>query len=165
MSVKVDWTTDDEEWTDPDGGEGSGRCNVVRRRPMTRPTILLADDDPVFVESVASVLKTRYEVRVVSNGSEALASVAEDPPDLVILDVMMDHMSEGFDVARRLRGDERTVLIPIIILTGVDRVYNLRMEVDESWVPSDRYMEKPVSPSELLEAVEALIGPGEPDSR
>lgn len=127
---------------------------------MPRPTIVMADDDPVFVASVASVLRTRYEVRTASNGSEALASIAEDPPDLVILDVMMDHMSEGFDVARRLRSDEQTSLIPIILLTGVDRVYNLRMEVDESWVSADRYMEKPVSPEDLLEVVAALIGPG-----
>lgn len=127
---------------------------------MKRPVILVADDDAVFAESVASVLRTRYEVRTVGNGTEAMAFVREDVPDLVILDVMMDHMSEGFDVARRLRGDDRTALIPIIILTGVDRVYNLRMEVDESWVPADRYIEKPISPADLLEVVDSLIGPG-----
>ena len=131
---------------------------------MARPLILVADDDEVFVESVASVLRTRYDVKTVGNGTRALAVVREDLPDLVILDVMMDHMSEGFDVARHLRGDDRTSLIPIIILTGVDRVYNLRMEVDESWVPADRYLEKPVAPADLLRAVESLIGPGVPDS-
>lgn len=129
---------------------------------MNRPMILVADDDAVFAESVASVLGTRYDVCTVGNGTEALAVAMDDSPDLVILDVMMDHMSEGFDVARRLRGDERTALIPIIILTGVDRVYNLRMEVDESWVPADRYMEKPISPADLLQVVESLIGPGVP---
>ncbi len=127
---------------------------------MKRPVILVADDDAVLAESVASVLRSRYEVCTVGNGTEALAFVREDVPDLVILDVMMDHMSEGFDVARRLRGDDRTALIPIIILTGVDRVYNLRMEVDESWVPADRYIEKPISPADLLQAVDSLIGPG-----
>jgi CheY-like chemotaxis protein len=131
---------------------------------MPRPAILVADDDPVFVESVVSVLQTRYEVRTATNGSEALAAVQDDPPDLVILDVMMDHMSEGFDVARTLRDSDETSLIPIIILTGVDRVYNLRMEVDESWVPADHYIEKPVSPAELLEVVNSLIGPGAPAS-
>ncbi len=128
---------------------------------LTRPTILLADDDPVFVASVASVLRTRYDVRTASNGAEALAAVDEDPPDLIILDVMMDHMSEGFDVARVLRGDDATALIPIIILTGVDRVYNLRMEVDESWVPADQYFEKPISPEALLSEIRRLVGPGE----
>lgn len=128
---------------------------------MARPTILIADDDPVFVTSVVSVLRTRYSVRTAASGTEALASIADDPPDLVILDVMMDHMSEGFDVARSLRGDEKTTLVPIIILTGVDRVYNLRMEVDESWVPADQYLEKPIAPADLLREVAELIGPGE----
>jgi putative two-component system response regulator len=128
--------------------------------PMKRPVILVADDDAVFAESVASVLRIRYDVCAVGNGTEAMAVISEDLPDLVILDVMMDHMSEGFDVARRLRGDDRTALVPIIILTGVDRVYNLRMEVDESWVPADRYLEKPISPAELLQVVESLVGPG-----
>jgi len=126
-----------------------------------RPTILIADDDDVFVRSVMAVLAVRYDVRTASNGTEALAAVEDDPPDLVLLDVMMDHMSEGFDVARALRNNDATALIPIIILTGVDRVYNLRMEVDESWVPADRYLEKPISPEALMVAVGELIGPGE----
>jgi len=128
---------------------------------MTRPTVLVVDDDAVFVQSVTAVLRTRYNVRIAANGTEALASIEEDPPDLVILDVMMDHMSEGFDVARTLRNDDATALIPIIILTGVDRVYSLRMEVDESWVPADHYLEKPISPEDLMCKISELVGPGE----
>ena len=128
---------------------------------MTRPTVLVADDDAVFVQSVTAVLRTRYNVRTAANGTEALASIEDDPPDLVILDVMMDHMSEGFDVARTLRSDDATALIPIIILTGVDRVYDLRMEVDESWVPADHYLEKPISPEDLMCKIVELVGPGE----
>jgi len=132
----------------------------LRHPTMKQPSVLLADDDAVFAESVVSILKTRYRVRAVVNGTEALAEVENDPPDLVILDVMMDHMSEGYDVARKLRTDPATALIPIIILTGVDRVYNRRMEVDESWVPADLYVEKPIAPEDLLQAVESLVGPG-----
>jgi CheY-like chemotaxis protein len=128
---------------------------------MPRPTVLVADDDPVFVQSVAAVLGTRYHVRTVANGTEALAVVDDDPPDLIVLDVMMDHMSEGFDVARSLRNNDATALIPIIILTGVDRVYNLRLEIDESWVPADHYLEKPISPEDLMHKVGELVGPGE----
>lgn len=127
---------------------------------MAVPLILVADDDAVFVESVATVLRSRYQVETAANGSEALAAVENDAPDLIILDVMMDHMSEGFDVARSLRADPETALIPIVILTGVDHVYNLRMEVDESWVAADRYLEKPVDPAVLLEIVESYVGPG-----
>ncbi len=131
---------------------------------MARPTVLVVDDDEVLVGALESVLSSRYRVTTATNGAEALEEIRRDPPELVILDVMMDHMSEGFDVARTLRGDESTALIPIIILTGVDRVYNLRMEIDESWIPADRYLEKPMSPTDLLSAVSELIGPGEPRS-
>ena len=80
------------------------------------------------------------------------------PPDLIVLDAMMEHISEGFDVARKLRTNDDTKEIPIIMLTGVDEVYNYRMEIDESWVPNDRYLEKPVSPPELLTHIDELLG-------
>jgi len=125
---------------------------------MERKTVLITDDDGVFVEALTAVLESRYTVRTASNGKEALESVAERRPDLILLDVMMDYLSEGFDVARKLRTDPETESIPIIMLTGVDQMYNYRMEVDESWVPCDRYFEKPIAPDKLLEEVKALIG-------
>lgn len=125
---------------------------------MPEKTVLLVDDDPVFLDAITAVLETRYRVATAANGTEALAAVAASPPDLVVLDVMMDHLSEGFDVARALRGQEATKGIPIVMLTGVDQVYNLRLEVDESWVPCDRFLEKPVSPQELLTHIAELIG-------
>ena len=124
---------------------------------MEPKSILLVDDDAVFVEAVAVVLESRYAVRTASNGSEAMDKIAEQRPDLIILDVMMDYISEGFDVARKLRSSDDTKSIPIIMLTGVDQMYNYRMEVDESWVPCDRYMEKPVEPEKLLAEVESLL--------
>ena len=120
--------------------------------------ILLVDDDTVFLEAVSAVLESKYQISTAANGSQALEMIAVNKPDLVILDVMMNYMSEGFDVARKLRTDPETEKIPIIMLTGVDQVYNMRMEVDESWVPCDRYLEKPVKPQVLLEQVTDLIG-------
>ena len=123
-----------------------------------RKSVLLVDDDAVFVASISAGLGDRYDVRTAGNGVEADESIAAMRPDLIVLDVMMDHLSEGYDVARRLRTDPDTAAIPIVMLTGVDQVFNLRMEVDESWVAADRYLEKPVAPSALLDEVEALIG-------
>jgi CheY-like chemotaxis protein len=125
---------------------------------MGRKTVLITDDDAVFLKVVTAVLESRYAVRTASNGKEALKSVEEQRPDLIILDVMMDYLSEGFDVARKLRTNPETASIPIIMLTGVDQMYNYRMEVDESWVPCDRYFEKPIAPDRLLEEVQTLIG-------
>jgi CheY-like chemotaxis protein len=128
---------------------------------MELKSILLVDDDPVFADAVAAVLESRYEVRTASNGTEAMERISERIPDLIILDVMMDYISEGFDVARKLRSDEDTTAIPILMLTGVDQMYNYRMEVDESWVPCDRYMEKPVEPERLLAEIESLLAKAE----
>lgn len=125
---------------------------------MADRTILLVDDDDVFVEAVSAVLESRYKIRRAANGTEGLQMIAEERPDLVILDVMMDYLSEGFEVARKLRNNPETASLPIIMLTGVDQVYNVRMEVDESWVPCDKYLEKPVAPGELIQHVAELLG-------
>jgi CheY-like chemotaxis protein len=124
---------------------------------MARKKILLTDDDAVFVEAVKAVLESRYDVVTASNGKEALEQVAREKPDVIVLDVMMEHLSEGFDIARKLKGDESTSSIPVIMLTGVEEVYNYRMEVQDSFVPHDKYLEKPVEPEKLLAAIEEVI--------
>lgn len=125
---------------------------------MAKKSVLLVDDDAVFVDAVSAVLETRYEVRTAANGREALAAIAATPPDIVVLDVMMDHLSEGFDVARALRSSEASRAIPIVMLTGVDEVFNIRMEIGESWFPYDRYLQKPVAPETLLATLGELLG-------
>jgi|NGEPerStandDraft_6_1074524.scaffolds.fasta_scaffold09773_2 CheY-like chemotaxis protein len=125
---------------------------------MAKKSVLLVDDDAVFVDAVSAVLETRYEVRTAANGREALAAIAAAPPDIVVLDVMMDHLSEGFDVARALRSSEASRAIPIVMLTGVDEVFNIRMEIGESWFPYDRYLQKPVAPETLLATLGELLG-------
>jgi len=124
---------------------------------MAEKTILLVDDDDVFVEAVSAVLESQYRVRRAANGTEGLQMIEEELPDLVILDVMMDFLSEGFEVARKLRNDSATAALPIIMLTGVDQVYNVRMEVDESWVPCELYLEKPVAPGDLLRHIAEVL--------
>ncbi|MEN8163043.1 MAG: response regulator [Acidobacteriota bacterium] len=124
---------------------------------MAERTVLLVDDDDVFVEAVQAVLECQYRVLRAANGTEGLEMIAEERPDVVILDVMMDYLSEGFEVARKLRNDPVTADLPIIMLTGVDQVYNVRMEVDESWVPCERYLEKPVAPGDLLRHVAEVL--------
>jgi CheY-like chemotaxis protein len=125
---------------------------------MVKKSVLFVDDDAVFVDAVSAVLETRYEVRTAANGHEALAAIATARPDIVVLDVMMDHLSEGFDVARTLRSSEATRAIPIVMLTGVDEVFNIRMEISESWFPYDRYLQKPVAPETLLATLGELLG-------
>jgi len=125
---------------------------------MKQKSVLLVDDDALFVAAATAILESRFDVRSASNGKEAFLAIGEARPDLIILDVMMDYMSEGFDVARKLRQDPGTESIPLIMLTGVDERYDYREEVDESWVPCDRFLQKPVDPEALLAEAEALVG-------
>ena len=90
------------------------------RQETKRKSVLIGDDDPLARRAASAVLESRYEVRTASNGREALKMVAVERPDLIVLDVMMDYVSEGFDVARTLRADPQTQSIPLILLTAVD---------------------------------------------
>jgi CheY-like chemotaxis protein len=125
---------------------------------MERRSILIADDDRMFVEALIEILEERYRVRSASNGAETLRKVGQERPDLIVLDVMMDYPSEGFHVARKLRADPETRSLPLIMLTGVDEEYDYRLEQDEAWVLCDRYLEKPIEPDALLAEIAALIG-------
>jgi CheY-like chemotaxis protein len=124
---------------------------------MDRPTILLVDDDAVLVEALRAVLEQRYNVRTAYNGEEAVAVVAEELPDLIILDVMMSYLSEGYDLAAMFRRSERTSGIPIVILTGVDRMFEARSRLEQSWVEVESFMTKPPDFDKLHETIEKLL--------
>jgi DNA-binding response OmpR family regulator len=119
-----------------------------------KPTILVVDDDASIRELLNQNLQEAgYQVRVAANGREALEQVRREPPDLVILDVMMPEMN-GFDVAAVLKNDPQTMDIPILILSIVqDRERGFRLGVD-------RYLTKPIDTEALLREVGALLQQG-----
>jgi putative two-component system response regulator len=82
--------------------------------------ILVVDDEPSIVDVLTRFLSREgYSVVTATNGREALERVKEDPPDLILLDVTMPEV-DGFTVCQRIKEDERTALIPITMLTGLD---------------------------------------------
>ncbi|MBM9603275.1 response regulator [Desulfopila inferna] len=117
--------------------------------------ILLVDDDPDFVEAVKVIVeKGGYDVRVAYDGQEGLEAVAEEKPDLIVLDVMMPVMN-GHEACAKLKSDKETADIPIILLTAVaDRVttstYTHRDMLESE---ADDYIPKPVEPKDLLELI------------
>lgn len=121
--------------------------------------ILLVDDDPDFVEAVRVIVESGgYDVRVAYDGQEGLEAVAEQKPDLIVLDVMMPVMN-GHEACAQLKGDDATKEIPIILLTAVaDRVttstYTHRDMLESE---AEDYMPKPVEPQELLERIESWL--------
>ena len=120
-----------------------------------QPVILAADDDPDVRALVAFRLeRSGYTVLQAADGEEALALALEHTPDLAVLDVMMPKM-DGFEVVRRLRAEEATKRMPIIMLTA--RAQD--SDVEEGFESgADDYLRKPFSPQELRARVQAILG-------
>src|SRR5688572_18725492 len=116
--------------------------------------LLVVDDEPKLLRAVAVDLKAEgYAVETARSGAEALISVAQNLPDLVISDIRMPGM-DGYQLARKLRENQRTTLIPIIFLTAKDTTAD-RIEGFRSGV--DAYVTKPFEPDELLVIVAGIL--------
>jgi len=128
------------------------------------PKILVIEDDPDMVEAVRMPLEANgYEVVRAATGEEGLQMVKEIEPDLIILDVMMETSTAGFQVSLQLRSpsaDSEFAAyrdIPILMLTAIHTTTSLRFGPDEAYLPVDDFVEKPLAPEELLAKVGTLI--------
>jgi DNA-binding response OmpR family regulator len=123
----------------------------------TRPTLLLADDDPAIVESLAPFLeRAGFHVLVASDGAEALDKVQSHKPELVILDVLMPRQ-DGREVLRRMR--KLNLWTPVILLTQVGGAVERALALEEG---ADDYLNKPFEPHELLARVRAVLRRAQP---
>jgi two-component system response regulator ResD len=118
-----------------------------------RGSVLVVDDEPTIAEVVSRYLeRAGYRTRVASDGARALELVADQRPDLVVLDLMLPGL-DGLEVMRRLRQPDREP-IALILLTAKgeesDRVIGLRLGADD-------YVVKPFSPAELVARVDAVL--------
>lgn len=121
--------------------------------------ILLVDDDIDFLAINRALLeRSGYEVITATTGSDGFEQARIARPDLVVLDVMMEDATEGFDTAKRLRGDIELKHIPIILLTSVNRQFRpLSFAPDPEWLPVDRLLDKPVDAARLLGEIASLL--------
>jgi CheY-like chemotaxis protein len=131
-----------------------------------RPKILVIDDDPDVVELMRIALEANgYEVHSASNGTEGLRAVKTIRPDLIILDVMMDTTTEGFQVSYQLRSHDpdsayrQFSTIPIIMLTGISQKMKMKFSIqrDGDYLPVDEFLEKPIQLDPLLEMIRKLL--------
>jgi CheY-like chemotaxis protein len=120
------------------------------------PKILVIEDDADMFEALRMPLE--------ANGYELIAaSTGEVEPDLIILDVMMETTTAGFQVSLQLRSpDPKSEYaayrnIPILMLTAIHDTTSLRFGPDEAYLPVDDFVDKPIDPDVLLEKVAALI--------
>ncbi|MFC2073023.1 response regulator transcription factor [Chloroflexota bacterium] len=123
--------------------------------------ILLVDDDLDFVEATKAVLESKYQVIAAYNGNDGLKKVVEERPDLIILDVIMPE-KDGFTVCKELKGNPHYYFfskIPVLLLTvfghGVEQT-NIPLSAGVTTEAED-YVQKPVSPEELLRRAEELL--------
>lgn len=118
------------------------------------PHVLIVDDEPSIVISLEYLMRREgFRTSVASDGEAALAAVAADPPDLLILDVMLPTLS-GFDVCQRLRADPRWRALPILMLTAKGRDTEVARGLE---LGADAYMTKPFSTRDLVEKARQLL--------
>jgi DNA-binding response OmpR family regulator len=123
--------------------------------PSPTPLVLVADDDPDILTLVGFRLeRAGYEVLPARDGEEALALALERQPDLAILDVMMPKL-DGYEVTQRLRSNQATRGMPVILLTARVQEADITRGFEAG---ADDYIKKPFSPQELRARVQAILG-------
>jgi hydrogenase maturation protease len=140
---------------------------VERKMPAK---ILIIEDTPDMALALRMPLEAvGYQVFHALSGQEGLEMVKQVRPDLIILDVMMETTTAGFQVSLELRSpDPRSEYaefrqVPILILTAIHTTTSLRFGPDEAYLPVDDFVEKPIDPDVLLEKVKGLLeGSGKP---
>jgi CheY-like chemotaxis protein len=126
--------------------------------------ILMIDDDPDVTLAVQIPLESvGYEFYSAGSATEGLEKLKEVNPDLIILDVMMETATEGFQTSLMLRDPRPDAEyaayrdIPILMLTAVHTTTPLRFAPDEDYLPVDAFLEKSADPDEILTKVEELL--------
>ena len=133
---------------------------------MDAKRILVVDDDRDLVETTKTFLESRgYAVSTAHSGLEARDEIARQRPDLVVLDIMMDNDTDGFDLAFTLRDEPEAERIPVIIVSGFTKELKTKTHVFEPLMYEDwaaaKFFEKPVKLAELAEAIAGLLAGGD----
>ena len=120
----------------------------------SQATILVVDDDAKHVKLLRALLRPRgYEVLTASNGAAALHQVHREPPDLILLDVMMP-IVDGFEVCTLLKDNPATRLIPVVIITALDRMEDRVKGIEAG---ADDFLTKPVHHDQLLARIRTSL--------
>ncbi len=122
--------------------------------------ILIIDDDRDYGEALKIVLENNgFQVRHALNIKDGRTAIEGDAPDLIILDVMMEKHTDGFDLCADLKNDDACRLIPIIMVTAVTEKTGFKFSpaTDGEYLQADDYISKPVPVTELLARVNRLL--------
>lgn len=118
------------------------------------PTVLVVDDNQQNLELLQAYLEDMNCATVpATDGPQALEIIADEPPDLILLDVMMPKMS-GFEVCKRIKNDPATTNIPVIMVTALNELADIERGIDSG---TDDFISKPVNKLELLTRVRTML--------
>ncbi len=118
------------------------------------PTVLVVDDNQQNLELLQAYLEdVDCQAVPARDGLEALEIIAKDPPDLILLDVMMPKMS-GFEVCKRIKNDPKTSDIPVIMVTALNEFGDIERAIDSG---TDDFLSKPVNKLELLTRIKTML--------
>lgn len=120
--------------------------------------VLIVDDDPDFVNATRMVLeKAGHKVDRAGGGKEGYQKARAEQPDLIILDVMMDSVLDGVSITHKMREDELTQDIPIVMVTSIANTDYAELFPTDEYIHIDAFMSKPINPDKLLEKVARLL--------
>jgi DNA-binding response OmpR family regulator len=128
---------------------------------MSKKRILIVDDDQDYGDALRIILENNgYEVNHVLNIRDGQKALEGEKPNLIILDVMMDRHTDGFDLCYNLKHDEACRTIPIMMVTAVTEKTGFKFspETDGEYLEADAYVAKPIPVVELLSRVNKMIG-------
>ena len=129
---------------------------------MASERIVIIDDDPDVCEALSLILAPQgYHLSTFLSGPEGMAAIRANPPDLLILDIMLASPSEGFHLAHELRRDDRLGRLPIIMISAIGQTMGMdyAKELGIDSMPAELFLEKPLKAATELTAVrETLAG-------
>lgn len=131
---------------------------------MSKARILVIDDDPDFVDAVTPILQSAlYDVISASNPAEGKQKILKEKPDLILLDIMMDSLFDGFSLCHSIKTAKEFKDVketPIIFVSAVKEMTGSRFQFqgeEQGLIGPDDYIDKPVKPDDLIARIERLL--------
>ncbi|HEX9897092.1 MAG TPA: response regulator [Dehalococcoidales bacterium] len=128
---------------------------------VDKKRVLIVDDEPGVRQLVSKILSREYTVIEARDGEEAINTVHSQKPEIVIMDMMMPKM-DGLTACYAIKKDPVTKSIPVVMLTAIDQELNKKLST--TVMGANKYMTKPFSAQELLEAIKQLLNGSEQDN-
>ena len=136
-----------------------GKVKKVKKMDKSRK-VLVVDDDSSFTAAMTPVLESRgYQVEAAYNKEEAMEKIEKSKPDLILLDIMMERLTDGFNLCYKLKHDPELSKIPVLAVSAINKEIGFKFSPskDGEYFQADDFVEKPIEPEILLERVEKLL--------